>query len=423
MKYYALFSILAVLAACSDDGTVGPSFDPDVPPQNVQVVSGDSDSGDVRNTISWIEDPAATGYVVFVSDMPGVTANSSQVVPSASGTNFVIHSGIDVVAGVPLYYKVQALSGTHSSVLSAEVTGTPQQSVTADDLNDVAWNGTDTLIAVGEAGGIITSRNALTERWFQPGHLGLVLSAVTWESNNNQFLIVGENLKVLIDDGVMLQFQDMSNVATAIGNTPDLQDVAWVFDRYVAVGENSLIITSADGTSLSWIVRNGGNVNDSITLNGVAANNNGRKTVVVGTNGTLLTSDDRGQNWMPWVVTDSNDLNDVTWDGSQFIVVGANGTMYTSAEGVSWQKSDLIENDTAFIGVTQWNSVLPVDAIPAAVGSSGGFFVFPDSTTAIEIPTGTAEQLSAIIWVDDGVNAAYFVIVGHDGVVLTSQLQ
>jgi len=76
MRHYALLSMLAVLAACSDDGIVGPVFDPDVPPQNVQVVSGDSDSFDIHNTISWAEVPnAATGYVVFVSDTPGVTAS------------------------------------------------------------------------------------------------------------------------------------------------------------------------------------------------------------------------------------------------------------------------------------------------------------------------------------------------------------
>jgi len=125
MKYFVSFSMIATLAACSDDGIVGPVFNPDVPPQNVQVVSGDSNTTDVQNTISWTKDPAATDYVVYVSNTPGVTNSSSQVVPAVSGSNFVTHSGTDVVAGTPLYYKVQALSGTQSSVLSNEVTGTP----------------------------------------------------------------------------------------------------------------------------------------------------------------------------------------------------------------------------------------------------------------------------------------------------------
>jgi hypothetical protein len=417
--------MIATLAACSDDGIVGPVFDPDVPPQNVQVVSGDSNTTDVMNTISWTRDPAATDYVVYFSDTPGgVTDSSSQVVPVVSGSDFVTHSGTDVVAGTPLYYKVQALSGTQSSVLSSEVTGTPQLSITANNLNDVAWNGTDTLVAVGEAG-IITSPNGLQDGWASTAVVGLAesLSAVTWESTNSQFLIVGAGLTVLTWDGSNNPWlpQNLDGVAGTTGNATDLEDVAWVDDRYVAVGKNSVIITSVDG--ISWAVQNDGGTEDNTTLTGVATNGDGSKTVAVGTNGTLLTSDDKGLNWTPWTVTESNTLNDVTWDGSQFIVVGANGTVYTSTDGADWEYFDLISVDSAFIGVTQWDSSLPVDPIPAIVGATGDFIVFPDATTALFIRTGTTEQLSANTWVDDGVDPAYFVIVGHDGFVLTSQRQ
>ncbi len=424
MKYLVSFSIIATLAACSDDAS-GPVFDPNVPPQNVQVVSGDSNSTDVKNTISWTEDPAATDYVVYVSDTPGVTDASSEVVPTVAGSNFVTHSGTGVVSGTPLYYKVQALSGTQSSVLSNEVTGTPQESIATNNLNDVAWNGTDTLVAVGDAGVIITSPNGLQDGWTSNAVGGLAesLSAVTWETTNSQFLIVGAGLTVLTGDGVNpWQQQDLAGVAGTTGNATDLEDVAWVVDRYVAVGKNSVIITSVDG-GVTWIVQNDGGLSDNTTLMGVATNSDGSVTVAVGTNGTLLTSSDRGLNWTPWSVTESNSLNDVTWDGTQFIVVGATGTVYTSTDGASWEKFTLIQVDSAFIGATQWDSLLPADPIQAIVGATGDFIVFPDETTALFIRTGTTEQLSANTWVDDNVNPAYFVIVGHNGYVLTSQVQ
>ena len=427
MKYFVSFSMIATLAACSDDGIVGPVFNPDVPPQNVQVVSGDSNTTDVQNTISWTKDPAATGYVVYVSDKTGVTDSSSQVVPAVSGSNFVTHSGTDVVAGTPLYYKVQALSGTQSSVLSNEVTGTPQLSISANNLNDVAWNGTDTLVAVGDTGVIITSPNGLQDGWTSTavGGLDESLSAVTWEATNNPnpFLIVGAGLTVLTGDGTNWELQDLTGLSLSTGSATDLEDVAWVVDHYVAVGKNSLIITSPDGSSLSWTVQYGGNLNDNTTLTGVATNSDGSKTVAVGTNGTLLTSDDKGLNWTPWTVTENNTLNDVTWDGSQFIVVGSTGTIYTSTNGADWEYFDLISVDSTFIGVTQWDTPPPADPIPAIVGATGDFIVVPDATTALFIRTGTTEQLSANTWVDDDVNPAYFVIVGHDGFVLTSQLQ
>ena len=222
MKFFAAFSLIVILAACSssNDGIVfdpndGIVFDPDVAPQNVQVVSGDSNTTDVQNTISWTDDPAATDYVVYVSNTPGVTDSSSQVVPTTSGSNFVTHSGTDVVAGTPLYYKVQALSGTQTSVLSDEVTGTAQESIAANNLNDVAWNGTDTLVAVGDSGAIITSPNGLQDGWTSTAVVGLAdsLSAVTWEATNDQFLIVGAGLTVLTGDGTNWQQQDLASVA------------------------------------------------------------------------------------------------------------------------------------------------------------------------------------------------------------------
>ena len=423
MGYLASFSIMATLAACSDDDVSGPVFDPNVPPQNVQVVSGDSSSTEVKNTISWTEDPTATDYVVYVSNTPDVTDSSSEVVPTLEGADFVTHSGTDVIAGTPLYYRVQALSATQSSVLSAEVTGTPQQSITTNNLNDVAWNGTDTLVAVGDVGAIITSPNGLQDGWTSTAVGGLAesLSAVTWNDSPSQFLIVGAGLTVLGGDGTTWNQADMSNISIAASG--DLEDVAWVVDRYVAVGKNNLVITSPDGSDSSWTVQNGGDLSDNVTLLGVASNGDGSKTVAVGTNGTLLTSDNRGETWIPWTVTESNSLNDVTWDGSQFIVVGATGTVYTSTDGIDWQKSTLVSVDSAFNGVTQWDSSLPTDPILAIVGATGDFIVFPDATTALFIRTGTTEPLSANTWVDDGVNPAYFVIVGHDGFVLTSQTQ
>ena len=57
--------------------------------------------------------------------------------------------------------------------------------------------------------------------------------------------------------------------------------------------------------------------------------------VVVGTNGTILSSMD-GIAWTEQTKPSNNDLNDVTWDGSQFVVVGSNDTILTSPDGIHW---------------------------------------------------------------------------------------
>ncbi len=429
LKFFAAFSFIVMLAACSssNDGTVFDPivFDPDVAPQNVQVVSGGDNTGTVQNTISWTLDPAATDYVVYVQNTPGVTTSSSVVSPTV-GFNYDTHSGVDVVAGTPLYYRVQALSGGESSILSAEVTGTPQESITTiNALNDVAWNGTDTLVAVGAAGVILSSPNGVTGAWNDVSDVNTTpeaLSGVTWDTNS-QFLIVGAGLTVLSGDGSIggtWSRQDLSNLA--VTNATDLEDVAWLGDQwtgdqYIAVGKNGTIITSDDGSV--WTEQDSGLGVTGITLNGVASD--GNIIVAVGTSGTILTSTD-GVTWSE-DINGNNILNDVTWDGNQFGIVGSDDTILTSTDGLTWTPQTPGTPDINFVAASQWDSSLPINPILGAVGSDGTFAVSPDAVTGFRIPTGTNKQLSGMTWVDDGVTPAYFVMVGTDGTVLTSQLQ
>ena len=43
-------------------------------------------------------------------------------------------------------------NATQESTLSEEVSGTPQRAITGNQLNDVAWNGSDTLVMKAEIG-------------------------------------------------------------------------------------------------------------------------------------------------------------------------------------------------------------------------------------------------------------------------------
>ena len=416
LKFFTAFSLIVMLTACSSNDGDAIVFDPTVAPQNVQVVSGDDNTGEVRNTISWTRDPANPDYVVYVSNTPGVTESSSEVVPTDHGFTFVTHSGVEL-KGNDYYYRVQAVSGGLSSPLSDEVTGTAQQSITDKALNDVAWNGTDTLVAVGAAGVILSSPNGMADGWTDASDASTtnILAGVTWGSN--QFLIVGAGGTVLTGNGITWDPKDLSNLATA----PSLEDVAWLGDGYIAVGKNGAIITS-DAAGSVWTEQNPGTGFDTTTLNGVASN--GTIIVVVGANGTILTSPD-SVNWqlqtVPAVV-DTHSMNDVTWDGKQFGVVGSNDTILTSPDGVDWTRHIPGTSSIAFIAASQWDSSLPANPVLGTVGSAGTFVVSPDATTGFSVPTGTNQQLSGMTWIDN-VTPPYFVMVGNDGTVLTSQLQ
>lgn len=424
-KIFTAVALSLLLAACSSSSgssttPVNPPVNPPVAPsapQNVQVVSGDGDSSELQNTISWMLDANVTNYTVYWDNAPGVTTNSSVVVPTAQGTRYMVHSGADVLAGNTLYYRVQATSAGGTSGLSNEVAGTPQLSITNNSLNDVAWNGSDTLVAVGDSGIILSSPNGTTDAWtdVSVANIPVPLAAVTWESVNSQFVIVGAASTVLTGDGSNWATEDLSNLPGAV----NLQDITWLGNRYIAVGNNGAIVTS-NGDGSAWTLQNAGANQANSSFNAVAYNNN--MIVVTGTNGTILNSTDAIV-WTEQAKPLNNDLNDITWDGSQFIVVGSNDTILTSPDGLIWTQHVPGTSDINFVAVTHWDSSLPQNPVLGTVGSSGTFVVDPDADPGDIIRTGTTEQLGGMTWVEDGVNPAYFAIVGNDGTVLTAKYE
>ncbi|MDJ0805580.1 MAG: hypothetical protein QNJ78_01985 [Gammaproteobacteria bacterium] len=419
----ATFGIVGFLVSCGGgDGDDGPVFNPDVPPQDVEVVSGDRFDGEVRNTISWEYDETTTDYNVYWDTVPGVTTSSDKVVPSDTGLNYIVHSGPDVYAGQTYYYRVVAVSDDQTSVPSAEVFGIPQETETPTSLNDVVWNGAGTLVTVGDSGVILTSANGTTDPWVTAGEIPTSesLAGVTWDDVNVQYLVVGAGGTVLTSaDGDQWMLQE-SDVAI------DLEDVAWTGDEYIVVGKSGTVLTSPTGEELTWEVRSIPSDLTNTTLNGVAVG--GDTIVMSGTNGKIFTIHDKNLDWdeLNWTVqtVGNNDLNDVTWNGSAFGIVGSNDTVLISLDGITWEERVPGTPNITFVGAVQWDSGIPVDPILAAVGSAGTLAISPDSSSGYSVPTNDVSeevQLSAITWVDDGVNNPYFVIVGNDGTLLTNQ--
>ena len=410
-----------LLAACSSSGdgvVTNPGGTPGsapATPQGVQTVSGDSDSIDVQNTISWVFDPDATSYTVYWDNAPGVTASSSVLVPTVQGSRHVVHSGVDVLAGNTYYYRVQAVSANGASGLSAEVAGTPQATIADNALNDVAWNGIDRLVAVGDNGVIQSSPNGTLDGWTDVSMAGVSgqLSAVAWDSVNAQFLIVGAGSTVLTGNGTSWVEEDLSNLPGAV----NLNGVAWLGDRYIAVGNNGTVLTSnIDGSA--WIAQDPGAALATTSFSAVASNNT--IIVIVGTNGTIANSSDAVA-WSEQARPNNNDLNDITWDGSQFIVVGSNDTILTSPDGLTWTHHVPGTSDINFVAVTQWDAGLPLDPVVATVGSAGTFVIDPHGNPGTIVRTGTTEQMEGLAWVDDGASTPYFAMVGHDGAVMTAR--
>lgn len=424
-RYLVALLPVVLFAACGsdgdsftpppDDGGGGGGTAPSAP-VGVVVVAGDTDGTELQNTVTWELVADATSYTVYWANAAGVTDASSVVVPAAEGVRYVVHSDVDVLAGNTYYYRVQANSADGASALSDEVVGTPQRAVTGSSLNDVAFNGTDTVVAVGDSGAIVASPNGTFDGWtdVSPGAVPESLAGVTWESVNSQFLIVGAGSTVLTGDGANWEQEDLGN----LGGSQNLKDAAWLGDRYIAVGNAGTILTS-NGDGSAWAVQDPGIAFGATAFNAVAWNGND-VIVVIGGNGTILTSAD-AIDWQVLPQPTNNDLNDITWDGSRFIVVGSNDTILTSPDGVDWTSHVPGTSDINFVAVTQWDAGLPAAPVVAAVGSSGTFVLRPAAEPGAIVYTGTNAQLGGLSWVDNGTDPAYFMIVGNDGAVLTSQ--
>jgi len=108
---------------------------------------------------------------------------------------------------------------------------------------------------------------------------------------------------------------------------------------YVIVGDNGTILTSDNGSV--WTSRADGNTDN---LSEVTFGNN--TFVAVGDNGTIRTSSDNGSTWDN-KTTHTTNFYGVTFGKNTFIVVGENGTIQTSSDnGSTW------DNRTSASGTT-----------------------------------------------------------------------
>jgi hypothetical protein len=192
---------------------------------------------------------------------------------------------------------------------------------------------------------------------------------------------------------------------------PDATDYTVYWDNAPGVTEtSSVVVPAAEGSR--YVVHSGAEL--------LAGKDN--TIVVVGANGTILTSAD-AVTWSLQPSLVNNDLNDITWDGNRFVVVGSNDTVLTSPDGLTWTTHIPGTSDINFVAVTQWDSGLPDTPVLGVVGSAGTFVISPANDPGSIIRTGTTEQLGGLTWVDGGDAPGYFVIVGNDGTVMTVQYE
>lgn len=243
----------------------------------------------------------------------------------------VIHVGLPQ----PVYLAVGA-----QAALLASLDGFAWTAIEIDTgngqptLNGIAWNGDEdqpSIVVVGDGGTLLRSADGLT--WSPAASSAAVpaaLAAVAY--GDDQFVAVGQAGAALTSaDG------DAWSPVTPAAADVDLHGLAWNGTVYVAVGDQGRIVTSADGAS--WVPRDSGTAArlNAVIWTGQRFVAAGSETVLSGTRGVLLISED-GDAWEPASLPAGGlpGLLDLASGQDQLMGVTTLGTFVRSANGGSW---------------------------------------------------------------------------------------
>ncbi|MBF0266494.1 MAG: caspase family protein [Gammaproteobacteria bacterium] len=163
--------------------------------------------------------------------------------------------------------------------------------------------------------------------WLNPLPHGNHLRDVSWSSEQNQFIAVG-------DVGTVLSSTDGENWIKQDSKTKSsLYSIAWNTKFWMAVGLDGTILSSTNG--IDWQVQHS---STTIALYSIAWHTD--TWMAVGVNGTILSSTD-GINWQAQDSKTTITLHSVAWAGSTWKAVGSNGTILSSSDGVIWQEQQI----------------------------------------------------------------------------------
>ncbi len=318
------------------------------------------------------------------------------------------------------------------------------ESETSQNLNDIAWNGSDSLVmqsgekryvSVGDQGVIISTDSDM--QW-QLRNSGVThkLTQVIWVDKpaleDSFFLVIGE-YTTTINDPVN---GSISRPAAAIltsptgfstwklesatlnpdrfGNIPPprLNGVTWNGSLFVASSDAGAILTSDDG--IAWHTR---------SINGIAWN--GSDYLAVGDNGLALTSSD-GTSWTTLTSPVTTNLHAVTWGDDRFVITAASGTIINAKKTTLWTWNIEDADPDGLLTSTTLRGIASNGGLLVAVGDNGTILTRPHSSASLS-PTwtarisGTTSNTPENLY-DIALNSANFrfSVVGTNGTILTS---
>ncbi len=221
------------------------------------------------------------------------------------------------------------------------------------------------FVAVGHYGGTISSETGMPDSW-------TLQTTYAWTDYNNAGAWSGSNFVVANLGGSVVTSPDGVEWTYRFTGFPNnLRCIACGSDAYggtlfVAGGDNGTILTSNDEGE-NWAIQDSG---IGTTLNGLAYVND--IFMAVGASGVILTSPD-GVGWSPQTSFTTDTLRGAAYGAGLYVVAGDKGTIRTSPDGVDWAPQ-------AFPDTRDLNGVIYAFGNFIAFGERYRIFTSPDGT-------------------------------------------
>lgn len=192
---------------------------------------------------------------------------------------------------------------------------------------------------------------------------------------------------------------------SGIAGPPDLYDVAYGSNLFVAVGAAGAIYSSPD--AITWTQRVPGSGVGTGNFRGISYANG--RFVAVGLLANPVTYSDDGITWFTPITTPTGSCQDVAYGNGIWVAVGNARTRISSNNGVTWTTGVTDAALTNALGVTFGNGIFCI------VGASGNIVTTVDGVTlsVVSIP-------SASVLVDVAFGNQTFVALDANGQIFTS---
>lgn len=187
------------------------------------------------------------------------------------------------------------------------------------------------------------------------------------------------------------------------GITNNLNDIVYTGTggKFVAVGEDGILLTSTDG--VSWT-----SPDLFLNMNWTGVSYGNEKLVIVSDSGLIMVKDDNDPDWNIPYSDPTTKLNAVAYGNGKFVAVGDGGTVVTSVDGAVWEK---VTRKTT----NNLNGISFGGGMFVAVGALGIVITSPESSKGSETTLESKVNLNEVAF-----GNSVFMAAGDDGNVLAT---